>query len=140
MILYFGGSDWEENMTKKKKILVVDDDPEIRQFLAIIMQDTSWEVLFADGAATGLRLAAEKTPDLILLDIFMPEMDGLEVLQHLRREPATEKVPVLILTAADKEDQLDKAVARGANDYLTKPVNIIRLYKTIDKLLSHKMS
>lgn len=127
-------------MTKKKKILVVDDDPEIRQFLAIIMQDTSWEVLFADGAATGLQLAAERNPDLILLDIFMPEMDGLEVLQHLRREPATEKVPVLILTAADKEDQLDKAVARGANDYLTKPVNIIRLYKTIDKLLSHKMS
>ena len=99
-------------------ILVVDDDPQIRDVLRIALGRAGFTVTEAVDGATGLAAAAQTNPDLVVLDIGLPEMDGREVCRQLRR---TSEVPVLFLTA--EGDEIDRVVGLelGADDYVTKP-------------------
>ncbi|MBI2070849.1 MAG: response regulator [Elusimicrobia bacterium] len=116
-------------------ILMVDDDYEDREIVAALMRHHCCHLLLAAGAAEGLKLADQVKPDLIILDIRMPELDGLEALKKLRQNEATRETPVLMLTAADDRDSIDAAFSCGANDYMTKPIFLERLNKKIAKLL-----
>ncbi|MFZ4287560.1 HD domain-containing phosphohydrolase [Variovorax sp. HJSM1_2] len=103
-------------------ILVVDDEPTNLQVLRVVLQD-QYRLFFAKNGARALLLAAQEQPDLILLDIMMPEMSGYDVCIALKRNPVTASIPVIFVTAlADAKDEA-KGFAAGCVDYLTKPIN-----------------
>jgi two-component system KDP operon response regulator KdpE len=113
-------------------ILIVDDEPQIRRFLRIALVSQGFVVLEASGGAQGLELAAMESPQLIILDLGLPDMDGQEVLVQLRE---WSRVPVLVLSVRSQERQKVLALERGANDYVTKPFGIGELVARVRVLL-----
>lgn len=105
-------------MTASAKALVIDDEPQLRRLLRIVMESKGYEVFEADTGASGLSEAAFRRPDVILLDLGLPDMDGIEVLKKLREWTET---PVLILSVRDQERTKVEALENGADDYVTKP-------------------
>ena len=93
-------------------VLIVDDEPQARELVGEMLEREGFGVLEAGDGATAVRLAAERRPDLVLLDLVMPGMNGFEVAAGLRRNPATADIPVLVLTAADLSEE-DKQVLNG---------------------------
>ncbi len=103
------------------KILVVDDHEEIRDALAAILDEEGHDVLHAENGLIGLERAVNDSPDVILLDIAMPRMDGLEVLRKLKSDPVTESIAVIMVTAQGDRHAMVRAVQLGTRDYITKP-------------------
>ncbi|MEN1925356.1 hybrid sensor histidine kinase/response regulator [Luteimonas sp. MJ293] len=103
------------------RILVVDDQPGNVRVVAALLSRNGFEVLSADNGHEALRIAADQLPDLILLDVLMPDMDGFQVLGELKRDEALRRLPVVCLTAARDREQLLRAFDAGAVDYVTKP-------------------
>jgi type IV pilus assembly protein PilB len=119
-----------------KDILVIDDSTHARQIIKkLIEKKTSWKVREAEDGMKGLAQVVEQFPDLIILDIMMPTMDGYEFLQHLRADPRTNGLPVVILSSLDQVDNEIKGLQCGADDYVTKPINLNLLILRIEKLL-----
>lgn len=104
------------------RILLIEDEPRVRANLAAMLRFENHEVVEAGDGSTGLRLARERAPSLILCDVMMPEMDGHQVLQALRAEPATRAIPFVFLTARGAVHELREGMTLGADDYLIKPV------------------
>jgi diguanylate cyclase (GGDEF)-like protein len=105
----------------KQRVLIVDDTPtQLKIIIELLRQDH--HVIFAKDGATGLDLARSKAPDLILLDIMMPDMDGYEVVRRLKADPATAGIPVIFLTARTKAEDETHGLQLGAVDYIAKPV------------------
>jgi CheY-like chemotaxis protein len=104
-----------------KRILSIDDDPEIRELVSEVLTRAGWEVVAAADGPSGLRAAREQHPDLILLDIMMPGMNGYAVCDDLQIDPRTSNVPVVFLTALDDPRDRARALALGGTDYLVKP-------------------
>ena len=102
------------------KILIADDEPEIRDLLRLYLENEQYEVVEAEDGRQALSLLREKKPDLCVLDIMMPKMDGYHVLQELRKES---NIPVLILSAKDADSEKILGLNLGADDYLSKPFN-----------------
>ncbi|MBN1192026.1 MAG: response regulator [Dehalococcoidales bacterium] len=113
------------------KILIVDDDSSIRKFLQANLEARGYSVLSVQGGPEALHLLSEKTVDLILLDIMMPEMDGFEVCRRIRNNS---QVPVIMLSAREGEGDSQKSLDSGANDYVTKP---FRLKEILGKIRSY---
>ena len=113
----------------KKKILIIEDEEDLIKGLKLNLSDEGYEVDFAPNGVEGLRKALEETPDLIILDIMLPEMDGLEVCRELRQKSIA--IPIIMLTA--KGEEIDKVVGLeiGADDYITKPFSIRELLARI---------
>ncbi len=109
------------------RILVVDDDPNLRLLVCSALQSDGYTVLEAEDGEQGLAAVRTSLPDLVLLDVNMPKMDGLAVLRHLRSHGETEKVPVLMLTVQEGEATTRAAFDAGATDYLAKPFTIPQL-------------
>ncbi len=103
------------------KILVVDDHEEIRDALAALLEEEGHDVIHAENGVRGLERAVQDSPDVILLDIAMPQMDGLEVLQKLKSNVETENVAVIMVTAQGDRHAMVRAVQLGTRDYITKP-------------------
>ena len=112
-------------------ILVIDDDELIRIELKRTLQLYGFKVYLAKDGPTGLKLAQKKIPALILLDWMMPEMDGLEVLSELKHSKNTEHIPVFMLTDRGMIGDLDLAFEIGADDYVTKPLDMTKLGRII---------
>jgi diguanylate cyclase (GGDEF)-like protein len=110
-------------MALDTKILVVDDEPHIRRILQFLLEQEGFEVLQAENGLQALELLAQEKPELILLDVMMPEMDGFTVLQQLRANYETSGIPVIMLTANGAGQEKVKGLKIGANDYITKPFN-----------------
>jgi len=106
-------------MAQRKTLLIVDDDQDLRGAIAEQLQDEGFTVVEAPTAGDGLRLAREAKPDVILLDVDLPDMDGRDALKRMRQEGVT--TPVIMLTAADTEEDTVKGIDSGAAVYLTKP-------------------
>jgi len=120
------------------KILVIDDDIGMTDMLVMLLNTTSPEVLIANTGEDGIRLAREIEPDIIILDLMMPEMSGWEVCQKIRE---FSDVPILILTSIDSSKIIAQTFDAGADDYLTKPISSMTLIAHINKLLRRsKMS
>ena len=119
-------------MTQTATILVIDDEPQIRKFLRISLASQGYKVLEAGTGAEGLALAALNKPDVLVLDLGLPDMDGQQVLRELR-EWST--VPVLVLSVRASEGQKVEALDGGANDYVTKPFGIQEFLARIRALL-----
>ncbi|GAW92062.1 response regulator transcription factor [Calderihabitans maritimus] len=121
----------------KACILVIDDDPKITSLLRRSLLYEGYEVIVANDGETGLKLAAERNPDLVILDIMMPGLDGWEVCRRLR---AWSKVPILMLTAKDEVSDRVKGLDIGADDYLVKPFALAELTARIRALLRRRLN
>ena len=103
-----------------KKILFIEDEAAAQKALGDVLRREGYEVFSALDGQVGLQLARTKKPDLILLDLILPKMDGFEVLGSLKKEPATKEIPIIILTNLERMEDVEKALELGAKTYLTK--------------------
>jgi CheY-like chemotaxis protein len=119
-----------------KKILLVDDSAtSLLMHRQMVARNTKYMVLSAQDGEQALKLASTEKPDLILMDIMMPGMDGLEVCQRLRRQKDTSLVPIILLTFSTGSDSVQKGFESGCTAYLTKPVQETELVKTLQRYL-----
>jgi DNA-binding response OmpR family regulator len=109
-----------EEKQAKARILIVDDDAFLAGIYATKLELDGFAVLSARDGDEGLRLAAKEKPDLILLDVLMPKLDGFEVLKRLKEDPASKDIPVIMLTNLGQKEDVEKGMAEGAVDYLIK--------------------
>lgn len=116
-------------------ILVIDDDSIVAKSVELSLRHDGFQVSVANSGVDGLRLARRENPDLILLDILMPGMDGYKVCRELRMDPLLGEVPVLFLTAKGKDEDKIEGFRAGADDYLTKPFNIDELILRVKAIL-----
>ena len=121
-----------------KKILVTDDDPGSLRLMAYALQHEGYEVVTATNGRDGLKKAFKEKPDLVILDVMLPGIDGFEVCHRLRAEPETARLPVLMLSAKVQETDRATGLRVGANDYLTKPWNRAELMAKIAAMLAGK--
>jgi DNA-binding NarL/FixJ family response regulator len=105
-----------------KKILVIEDEPEMRRNIVALLRYSDYEPIEAGDGRLGLEAARRETPDLILCDVMMPEMDGYAVLRAVHDDPALARIPFVFLTAKGEKADLRSGMNLGADDYLTKPV------------------
>jgi DNA-binding response OmpR family regulator len=116
-------------------VLVVDDEPNIVVSLEYLLQRAGYDVRVARDGAEALRAVAERKPDLILLDAMMPVRDGYDVCQTLRADPAFKDVRILMLTAKSRDVDQEKALALGADEYVTKPFSTRELVERVRRIL-----
>lgn len=121
------------------KILVVDDDWLNRELLETYLKNAGYKVETASDGAKALKMAVDSPPDLVLCDVQMPRLTGYEVCQALKSNPATQFVPVVMVTALDSDDEKLRAVEAGADDFVTKPFNTILLLTRVRSLLRIKL-
>lgn len=105
---------------KNKKILIVEDEFSLLNVLKMKFEQGNYKVYIASNGKEGIEMAKKEIPDLILLDIIMPEMDGFEVLKELKDNKETKGIPVVILTNSGREEEVEKGYEMGALDYLVK--------------------
>jgi pilus assembly protein CpaE len=122
-----------------EKILIIDDDLDTLRLVGLMLQRQGYQISAATNGQQGLDKAFEDDPDLILLDVMMPDMDGYEVTRRLRRNPSTMDTPILMFTAKTQLDDKVIGFEVGANDYLTKPTHPSELQARVKALLSRSM-
>ena len=118
-----------------KKILAVDDEKHIVRLVQINLEKEGYEVATANTGREALEKVASFQPDLIVMDVMMPEMDGLEALSRLKADPATSEIPVIMLTAKAQDSDVFRGWQAGADLYLTKPFNPAELLTFVKRLL-----
>jgi two-component system alkaline phosphatase synthesis response regulator PhoP len=124
----------------REKILVVDDEPDIVELVAFNLRAEGYEVLTAGDGLQALNLAREALPDLIVLDLMLPEIDGLAVCEILRRLPSTATIPVIMLTAWSNTLSRSIGLETGASDYVTKPFSPRELVLRVNRALHPRES
>ena len=119
----------------KQKVLVVDDEENIRMLVKFNLEKAGYEVLEASDGNKAIETAVNSTPDIVILDLMLPGIDGLEVCRHLKRHPRTAALPIIMLTA--KSDEIDRVIGLelGADDYMTKPFSQRELVARIKAVL-----
>ena len=117
------------------RILLIDDEDDILEFIRYNLTKAGYEVYTARNGAEGLQQAAAHRPHLILLDMMMPVMDGIETCRALRRDPALKETMVVFLSALGEEEQQLAGFGAGADDYITKPFNILEVKARVKALL-----
>jgi len=122
----------------KVKILIVDDEPNIVQTLQDRLEMNDFDVVTACNGQEGLEQAVKETPDVVLLDVIMPVMDGLEMLEALRKEPSCENVSVVMLTARSQTQDIARANACGIEDYIVKPFDLSELLEKIESIVENR--
>ncbi len=125
-------------MSATQKILVVDDDEHILRSLSQYLELEDFDVVSASSGPEALQLFEQEKPDLLVLDVMMPGMDGFQVLESLRQNPETAHVPVLMLTARDQHNDILKGYQMGATSYLVKPFNLDELVEAIREVFAGK--
>ena len=115
-----------------KSILVIDDNPDIRDNTAEILELAGYKTFTAENGKRGVEVAQKEKPDVIVCDIMMPELDGYGVLHLLRKNPDTENIPFVFLTAKTEQSDFRKGMEMGADDYITKPFEDIELLNAIE--------
>lgn len=117
------------------KILVIDDDIAINELIKVNLELNGYNVLQAHDGTTGFAIAKQELPDLIILDVMMPEVDGYTVAQRIRQNPTTEETPILMLTALSQLNDKVKGFNIGVDDYLVKPFEMEELHVRVKALL-----
>lgn len=125
-------------MAEKNRILIVDDNQANCELLDAYLAGVDCEIAFAEDGKEALAQVASFKPDLILLDVMMPKLSGFEVCQRIKQDPATQRIMVLMVTALNELGDIERAVAAGTNDFLSKPINKLELLKRVDNLLKFK--
>lgn len=117
------------------KILVIDDEPQVTEIVETFLSSAGHEVFTENIAASGLKKAKDLKPDLILLDIMMPDVDGYEICNNLKNDPETANIPVLFLTGKDRGDDMGRSFQVGGDMFIKKPFSCDRLLEIINIIL-----
>jgi two-component system KDP operon response regulator KdpE len=123
---------------KHKTVLIIEDDADIRNFARRVLELEGYNVLQAETGREGLRLAMESKVNLVLLDLRLPDDGGWEILEKIKGEPAISVVPVVVFTASIGEPQKERALDKGAADYLVKPLGATDLKNAVSRVLRRK--
>lgn len=124
-------------MSKKGKILIIDDEPDLLETMRFRLDAAGYEVITAEDGASGLKKAKEDKPDLIIMDVMMPGMDGFSALSKLKQELTTKKIPTLIFSCGKEEEQwAKKSLEMGAAGYVVKPFETDSLLFTVEKFIN----
>ena len=126
-------------MNSDIKILMVDDEEDILEFLSYNLKKEGYNILTANNGKSGLELAKKHLPDLIMLDVMMPEMDGIELCEQLRLVPLLEDVLILFLSARGEDYSELAGFSAGADDYITKPIKPKLLVSRVNAILKRKL-
>jgi len=118
------------------KILIIEDTENNRVLLTRRLKPRGHEIVTAENAESGLAMVAAERPDLILMDVGLPGMDGWSATRQLKSDPLNRQIPVIALTAHAMDGDRQKAIEAGCDDYETKPIDFNRLFAMIDRLLS----
>lgn len=118
----------------KPRVLIIDDEPQIRRLLRVTLEANGYRVMDAATGENGILEAAQRKPDLILLDLGLPDLDGTQVLKRIRE---WSRIPIIILSVRDHEDEKVSALDSGADDYVTKPFNSAELLARLRAALRH---
>jgi two-component system cell cycle response regulator DivK len=121
-----------------KKILIVEDNEKNRILVRDILQHFGYETIEAINGEEGIRMTQEHKPDLILMDMQMPVMDGFKAIKALRADPGTEKIKIIAVTSFSMKGDREKAIEAGADDYLSKPINTRNLIKVVRRILGEE--
>jgi two-component system, OmpR family, alkaline phosphatase synthesis response regulator PhoP len=119
----------------RKKILVVDDDPELVELVSFNLKQAGYAISTAENGVEAIKKARSLLPDLILLDVMMPELDGFAVCEILRRDSTTASIPIIMLTALSSELGRMAGLGSGATDFLSKPFSPRLLVERVENLL-----
>jgi len=122
--------------TPQKRILICDDDPAILRVLQLNLEVEGYDTYLAHHGEEALQIAKAERPDLVILDIMMPRLDGYQTCERLKSDEATKDIPVVFLSAKAQASDIEKGKAYGVEDYLTKPFDPDTLVDTIERLLS----
>lgn len=123
-------------MNKTVRILLIDDHQTVFRLLEAIVRIRGYTLLYAESGQQGIVKAREEKPDLILLDVMMPDLDGFKVCQFLKEHPETRAIPVMFLTARGAEDDMARGRKVGAEGFMTKPFQTIDVLNQIERILS----
>lgn len=118
-----------------KKILIVDDDLKNRKLLRVLLQNSGYETIEAEDGEDGIKLAKEKNPSLILMDIQMPVMDGITAMKILKSEKSMAGIPIIALTSYAMKGDTERFLEAGFDGYISKPIDIHALMKAIDEIM-----
>lgn len=118
-----------------KKILIVDDEPNIVMSLEYLFKKENFEVFIARDGSEAIEIAEDNHPDIVLLDIMMPNVDGYQVLKYLKNSPKLKEIKVLFLSAKNKVSDIELGLQLGADKYISKPFSTKKLVKEVKELL-----
>ncbi len=127
-----------EQPEKKEKLLVVEDDGDIRELISFNLEMCGYDVIRASDGQEGWEKARTEMPDLVVLDLMLPGLDGFEVCKRLKSEKATQAMPIIMLTARSEEESMVKGLELGADDYVTKPFSPRVLVARVKAVLRRK--
>ena len=116
-------------------ILIIDDDPDIRDLLSVYLESEGHALSHAENGQDGIEQAQSSTPDLIILDINMPVMDGLKLISLIRGEQNLSRMPICVITTEGAKEDRERAITLGANEYLTKPIQANKVLAVAKSLL-----
>ena len=121
-----------------KKILVIEDDPATSRLVDYSLRHEGYEVITAFNGLEGIRKAKNEAPDLVILDVMLPGLDGFEICHRLKSEPATAQLPILMFSAKAQDADKNTGLKVGADDYLPKPASPAEIVRKVGKLLAQK--
>ncbi len=134
----FGAREGTDEMPEKSKVLIVDDEERNVRLLKAMLTNRNFHLLEAGNGEEALRIVSENAPDMILLDVMMPRLDGFEVCRRLKQNEKTRMIPVILVTALSEKQHRLKALEVGADDFITKPVDFSELTVRVKSLLRIK--
>lgn len=122
----------------QKTVIVVEDEPDAAEMFAEMMRVSGFRVIKTHSSTPAMALIAEHRPDLVLLDVMMPDVSGLEVLRYMRRDPVLASIPVIVISAKSMPADVRTGMDAGASLYMTKPVGFLDLKKAVENVMGGK--
>ena len=123
-----------------RKLLIADDEAGIRPLVRMTLESDAYEIVEAANGEEAVALARELHPELLLLDVMMPKLDGFEACRTLKEDPATSDIVIVMLTARAQQSDFDRGVAAGADEYFTKPFSPVALIKLVEDIYSTRLA
>ena len=122
-------------MSSKSKILIIDDDPDVLETMTAVLETRDYQVLTALSGLEGISKAGKEKPDLIIMDVLMPEVDGFTTCKMIKENKEIKNIPVILLTGTGMIGDLEKGFAAGATDFMIKPIDWDKLFLRIKELI-----